>query len=273
MAYASLMVHVDIERSSEKRIRLAAGLARRFGAVLIGISGWAPRPAMVAPGVIVDPATIEQEFETMRARLHERERGFHAQTGQVENVEWRSGLDFPADLILNECRAADLIVLGRDQAPGDFYFAVDPGRIVLQAGRPVLLVPDDVESLSARRAVIAWKDTREARRALRDALPLLRDAEEILLVEVCEQGSEDEARRRLDDVASYLGRHRLTVGAKAMLHAKGPAGTELLGFAENENADLIVAGGYGHARLREWVFGGVTQALLSASPVCCLLSH
>lgn len=273
MAYATLMVHIDIDRSSERRVRLAVGLARRFGAALIGISGWAPRPAMVAPGIIVDPATIEREFETMKARLHEHERRFRAQADQVEAIEWRGGLDFPADLILKECRAADLIVLGRDQAPGDFYFTVDPGSIVLQAGRPVLLVPEPVDSLSARRVVIAWKDTRESRRAIRDALPLLRDADEILVAAVCEQGSEDETRRDLDDVARYLARHRLTVGAKAILHAKAPAGTELLRFAENEKADLIVAGGYGHARLREWVFGGVTQAFLSGSPVCCLLSH
>jgi nucleotide-binding universal stress UspA family protein len=134
-------------------------------------------------------------------------------------------------------------------------------------------VPPTVERLSARRVVIAWKETRECRRAVRDALPFLQAAEQVLLLEVCERGCEEEAETRLADVTSYLVRHRIAVGAKAYLHPRGSTAARLLGFADDEQADLLVAGGYGHSRLGEWIFGGVTRELLEKSQICCLLSH
>jgi nucleotide-binding universal stress UspA family protein len=137
----------------------------------------------------------------------------------------------------------------------------------------VLFVPQGIDRLSARRVVVAWKDTRECRRAVNDALPILREAEQVLLLEVCEHGSEEEAVQRLDDVANYLGRHRVPVGAKAYLHAKGTIAAKLLAFARDEKADLLVAGAYGHSRLGEWIFGGVTREFFDTSQISCLLSH
>ena len=81
------------------------------------------------------------------------------------------------------------------------------------------------------------------------------------------------AKKNLADVANYLVSHRVVVAAEIWRRARGPAATELLNFVRDENADLIVAGGYGHSRLGEWIFGGVTHELLGSSPVCCLLSH
>jgi nucleotide-binding universal stress UspA family protein len=144
---------------------------------------------------------------------------------------------------------------------------------VLRAGRPVLLVPDTVAALPLRRVVVAWKDTRESRRAMRDALPFLQQAKEVLLVEVGENESESQAKKNLADVGAYLVRHRVIVAAEVWRRPRRPVATELLDVVEKEKADLIVAGGYGHSRLGEWIFGGVTRELLTASPVCCLLSH
>ncbi len=273
MSYASLMVHVDVGHACERRIRLAMDLADQFHATLIGTSGWAVRPAVVAPGIVVDLATTARELADMTARLDEVKRAFHAQTGKIKSVEWRGGLDFPIDIVLREARAADLIIVGRERASGDLYSSLDAGSVVLQAGRPVLLVPDSIDALPARRIVVAWKDTREARRAVRDALPFLQKAAGVLVVEVCNEGAESEARGHLDDLTNYLGRHRVEVAAKACVHAKKSIESELMRFADEEKADLIVAGGYGHTRLGEWIFGGVTNDLLTRSPICCLLSH
>lgn len=157
--------------------------------------------------------------------------------------------------------------------PADFYFALDPGVTIVRAGRPVLLVPDDVESLPARRVVIAWKDCREARRTVQDALPFLHDAKEVMIVEVCEHEADTQSQRRIDDVKEYLLRHKVNVGAKAYLHTKHSVANEVLRFAKDEKVDLIVAGGYGRSRLGEWIFGGVTRELLANSRVCCLFSH
>jgi nucleotide-binding universal stress UspA family protein len=123
--------------------------------------------------------------------------------------------------------------------------------------------------------VVAWKDTREARRALQDALPLLHHADEIVITEVCEK-SDDLAPSgaRLRDVARYLAGHRIAAAvAERVRPVDDTAANTLLRLVEDESADLIVAGAYGHTRLGEWVFGGMTQALLAESPVCCLFSH
>jgi nucleotide-binding universal stress UspA family protein len=106
-----------------------------------------------------------------------------------------------------------------------------------------------------------------------DALPVLKQAKEVLLVEIGEDASKSEDKRSLADIARYLARHGVVVAEEIWRRARGPAATELLELVRAENADLIVAGGYGHSRLGEWIFGGVTHRLLASSPVCCLLSH
>jgi nucleotide-binding universal stress UspA family protein len=150
----------------------------------------------------------------------------------------------------------------------------DPGALVLRAGRPVLAVPPGVNSLGGRRIVVAWKDSREARRAIQDALPFLRRADEVIVVEVCETSDEvTDSQARLRDVAQYLKRHQIKAVAERVRPVEGAAVNSLLRLAQDESADLIVAGAYGHSRLGEWIFGGVTQGLLARSPVCCLFSH
>jgi nucleotide-binding universal stress UspA family protein len=120
---------------------------------------------------------------------------------------------------------------------------------------------------------VAWKDTRECRRAVRDALPLLQRANEVLLVGIDEGESESSAKKTLSDVATYLLRHRIAAAHEIWRPTRGPVPAELLHLVEDERADLIVAGGYGRTRLGEWIFGGVTHELLTSSPVCCMLSH
>jgi nucleotide-binding universal stress UspA family protein len=165
------------------------------------------------------------------------------------------------------------VILGRRADQADLYYALDPGVTILRAGRPVLLVPDDVDTLPARRVVVAWKDGRESRRAVQDALPFLCDASEVMIVEVCEYGRELQGQKSAEDVAGYLRRHKVTMGAMAYLHTDRSVAGEILRFAKEEGADLIVAGGYGRSRLGEWMFGGVTRDLLTGSPMCCLFSH
>jgi nucleotide-binding universal stress UspA family protein len=271
MSYAVMMVHVDAERDSEQRVQLALELAGRFAATLIGVAGLALRPAFAGGGIAVYGEPTERELQQMRVRLDDIGKKFCNQGQCLKQVEWRSALELPTDLVSREARAADLVIVG-PRHPADSAL-LDPGVILLRAGRPVLVVPDIVAPRGFRRAVVAWKDTRECRRAVRDALPLLQQANEVLLLEVGEGETQSQAKKHLADVAGYLARHRVTVAAEVVRPARGPVAIEILHFARDENADLIVAGGYGHSRLGEWIFGGVTHALLAGSPVCCLLSH
>jgi nucleotide-binding universal stress UspA family protein len=136
----------------------------------------------------------------------------------------------------------------------------------------VLTVPNALDRLHANRVAVAWKDTREARRALSDSLPFLHDAEKILVVEVCAKHEAETNQRRISDVMNYLVRHRITNGTGLVLQAENVT-VELLRVVHTEHIDLLVAGAYGHSRVGEWVFGGVTRDLLRKSPICCLFSH
>jgi nucleotide-binding universal stress UspA family protein len=127
--------------------------------------------------------------------------------------------------------------------------------------------------LRAERVVIGWKDTREARRAVHDALPFLHEAEHVAIVEICEPDEADMAQKSIDEVAQYLERHRIKAGPKIVLHRKGSDATQLIRLVQDEGADLLVTSAYGHSRLGEWIFGGMTRDLLNSCPVFCLMSH
>jgi nucleotide-binding universal stress UspA family protein len=187
-------------------------------------------------------------------------------------VEWRSVVGVQADVVAHEARAADLVIIGNARAGWDPFRALDPNSFILKAGRPVLVVPAGVTALRPRRVAVAWKDVREARRAVQDALPFLREAETVVIVEASERGG-DQASSRLRDVANYLARHRIATVTERVLPVDATAADSLLRFIADENISLMAAGGYGHSRLGEWAYGGVTRALLAESPICCLFSH
>jgi nucleotide-binding universal stress UspA family protein len=273
MSFTTMMVHVDVERDCEQRVQLALALADHFQAALIGVAGLALRPAFAAGGVIVYHEPTEHECRAASARLDDLGTRFRAKGKHLKQVEWRTALELPYELVSREARAADLIIVGARHTGHSVHDLIDPGVILLRAGRPVLVVPDTVAPLQLRRAVVAWKDTRECRRAVRDALPLLQRANEVLLVGIDEGESESSAKKTLSDVATYLLRHRIAAAHEIWRATRGPVPAELLHLVEDERADLIVAGGYGRTRLGEWIFGGVTHELLTSSPVCCMLSH
>jgi nucleotide-binding universal stress UspA family protein len=271
MSFAAVMVHFDGKPESYRRLRLAADLANRFEARLIGIAGRSYLPPFLANGN--DAQRGKDEQQEMAEVLTEIGEKFRAASKHVADAEWRGALDDATHLVTNEARAADLIIIGREQGSDNSYYALHPSIAIVRMGRPVLLVPDRIDSVNARRVVIAWKDTREARRAVRDSIPFLRRAERVMVVEVCEYGTEAQSQQHINDLATYLSRHEVVVAEKAYLHTKLAVTDELLRFAKAEKADLIVAGAYGHSRLGEWIFGGVTHGLLANSPICGLFSH
>lgn len=149
---------------------------------------------------------------------------------------------------------------------------LDVGDLVMQAGRPVLAVPSSVRRLDFRCALVAWKNTREARRALMDALPILRQMERVVLIEVAPAAEADATRAGLEKIVSWLSLHGI-VAMTRFDAATRDEGERLLTIAEEERASLVVAGAYGHSRLREWLLGGVTRKFLHEGRCCLLLSH
>ncbi len=181
-------------------------------------------------------------------------------------------MSFPREVIATEARAADLVVIGQSFLPGDIGHTYDPGTIILAAGRPVLVVPREIDHLESPNVLIAWKDTREARRAVQDALPFLQWSKEVVLAAVHPSGSPT-VDRQLSDVARYLARHGVSVRKEIVTVSNESEAGTLLELTIKEHTDLIVAGAYGRTRLGEWIFGGVTRDLLLNSRICCLFSN
>jgi nucleotide-binding universal stress UspA family protein len=268
------MVQVDVHGNLGGRVRVAATLAGRFQSHLIGISAWMPRPPFTVEGVTIDPKLTDADLRRRDAVLNRRGEEFKAAAGiDRRRVDWRCSQEFPSEYIAREARAADLVIVSPEREAYDPYVFPDPGALLLRAGRPILTVPQGVDTLQGRRVVVAWKDTREARRAIQDALPFLHRADEVIVAEVCDVSDANDCQARLHDVVLYLERHRIKAVAERVQPAAGKEENALLRKVQDESADLIVAGAYGHSRLGEWMFGGMTQSLLAKSPVCCLFSH
>lgn len=282
MSYATLLVHVEADAAADSRLALAVDLANRFDARLIGVGAELYRIPSVgydgyeggddAMGVLV--AELAAAVDADLARAGEK---FQAAAALVrQGADWRAAVEFPVNEVAAQARAADLVVasLGRRDG-GSAYSVAAPGALVLQTGRPVLAVPPQATGLHAAKVLIAWKDTRESRRAAHDALPFLKGAAEVLLTEVVESPAAVAASEaRLADVAAHLSRHGVKSRASVAVEETDSAAAEqLLDLAARQGAELIVAGAYGHTRLQEWVFGGFTRALLAQSAIAVLFSH
>jgi nucleotide-binding universal stress UspA family protein len=274
MSYATLMVHVDADAKLNGRVSVAAKLAERFHAHLIGIAGWAPMSVFLADEARSNPAPEDFHLQDMRTLLEKKGEEFRvAVAANGRSVEWRSILDFPTEAVAREARAADLVIIGNKRENRDPFRALDPGSLLLKIGRPVLVVPASVTSFVPKRVAIAWKDVREARRAVLDALPLLQLAESVMIVEVVETGDGSAALQDAKEIARYLARHRIEIVTERVRPADVTVANSLLRLVEDENIDLIVAGAYGRSRLGEWAFGGVTRDLMTESRACCLFSN
>lgn len=250
MSYAAILADSSASEAGEDRLRLAAQVANRFGAVLIGLRAASAEPQL---------AEASEE-----ARCAARQRCDSIASHAVAGREWRTAPTRSSGLI-GQSRAVDLLVMDA----GDGMV----GDVVMRSGRPVLLVPADQDALEPCRVLVAWKDTRECRRAVSDAIPFLQQAMRVRLVEVCDATQAAQSELALADVAAWLARHGVTADWKVLSGPEADAPDLLRELCTAWEADLLVAGAYGHDRVREWLFGGVTRELLSVWPSAVLLSH
>ena len=273
-AIRTLLTHVSGDPQEAPRLRAAVALARDLDATLVGV-GCEMMPPLGAgdPTGMMEAQWILGMQEVVRTDLERARKFFEAEAKDIE-TDWIEFEDLPSDAIARLSRGADLIVAGGSTARRvERYRSVDAGDIMLRAGRPVLVAPPSGGRLTARSVVVAWKDTREARRALADALPFLRAADNVLVVDVCHRDQVEHAEARTTAVLKGLARHDVIAQAKIVEAPSENVATQLEASAKAIGADLIVAGGYGHSRLGEWFFGGVTRDLLAGSDRFVLLSH
>jgi nucleotide-binding universal stress UspA family protein len=277
MTYATVMVGLALDQSNEARLQVAGELAERFESTVIGVAAGQFAPPLYFTDGAQAQRLIEEGEASVRRRLAELEAEFRtAMKNRGGRAEWRSAMDFPARFILAQVRCADIVVSGgQSPAFSDAFALASPKDLVMQAGRPLLVVPDRVNWLDLRSVLVAWKDTPEARRAVTDALPMLRKAGDVTVVEIPEQGDDRSAvMAGVTDVAAWLARHGISASARIADSARNEtAAAQLEKIAGDVGAGLIVAGAYGHSRFRELILGGVTQYLVTQSTRSVLLSH
>jgi nucleotide-binding universal stress UspA family protein len=271
MSYHTLLVHVEPTPESDMRLRAAVRLASDFDATLIGVGGC--KPAYIDNPWIAETAgeTIQALVDAESADLKEAKTRFHDLAVALGPAAlWCSDRDYPDRVLAQRAAGADMIVSSaQGQSKASTAGAAD---LVMQAGIPVLVVPVDLPAIRTRTIVIAWKNTREARRAVSDALPLLKRAEHVTVLRICgaEQTHEESG---LDSVAGRLLRQGVSASSETLTASTDDTTDVLTRFAEERLMDLIVAGAYGHSRVREWALGGVTHGLLERSPLPVLFSH
>jgi len=271
MSYKSILVHFDIDRPVEPLAKAAAGLARRFGARLIGFSAAAvPPPVALPEGIAYDGSLWAVEQSEIEKRFAALKEEFASIVGGG-NGEWRQSVSDPTRTLATTARVADLVLLAAPSATAgrDVYRAADAGSLVLQAGRPILVVAEGASEVALKKVVIAWKDTREARRAVADAAPILAAADEVVVASV-DREPDQWLRESVADVAAFAAAHGAKVKTEVIRSRDDVIG--LAEFISGARPDVVVSGAYGHSRLREWAFGGVTRSLLGDGSISRLMA-
>ena len=271
--YSTILVHAEPGPAASHRVEAAARLAQDLGAHLIGLGAETFDPSLFS-GAFTGFAAgewVNLVQEQIAKSLTGAETAFRRDAIGAE-FEWRSLQDYPHRALVRTAHAADLIVVG-PRSDRSSLQAADPADVVMSAGRPVLIVPDGRPHLHAMTVVVAWKDTRECRRALADAMPFLQRAEDVIVLAVVKADQAELATSETDDVVANLKRHGVEARALVTSIDHQAFEDEIERVANLNGADLIVAGAYGHSRLRQWVFGGVTDTFLHRPGCFVLLSH
>jgi nucleotide-binding universal stress UspA family protein len=275
MQYRTILLSLNDEPRVPALVSAALSL-RGDNAHIIGLYAM---PAVVPPAEIIGVGD--------RSWLDEQLRAFEDQAERIKNKfesllkdqpathEWRfdnSSFDASvADSVIAHGHAADLIVTSRASKNGWIDDVAE--RAAIESGRPVIVLPEEGDLLSIGTEItIAWKSSKEATRAVFDALPLLRRARHVRLLTVVEDGIDADRASRAQLVAS-LSRHGVEAEIESIPKIGLSAGDALLDYAKSRNQNLLVMGLYGHSRFREFFLGGASRDVLSRVSVPVLLSH
>lgn len=299
MAIKDVLACLDAIDADERRLRLAADLAHEHGAHLAAAyllselettQGQVYGPGAIGIGIgITEPAVSGIGKGSDDGSNPDRTPDVPRRVLVAETVErrFRETLQLKGmvgDWYLFDCgevtelialaKAADLVIVGQPlpEAPGT---ELRPEEIVVACGRPVLVLPyAGTFSSVGKRVLVAWDGTREATRAVHDALPVIAGAEAVTVVSVAGRESDFERRRlSLDRIVRHLQRHGLTVQAQEDVQDGITVPKVLLSHAMDLNVDLIVAGAYHHSQFREFMVGGVSRELLDQLTAPVLMSH
>ena len=280
MCYKDRLVVLGSDTTSRGRMALAVALAERFAAHLVGLY---PLPIPDVPRTLgyYNPSLFDPIFRDLREKAQEvcdkeRQAFEHAASLRGLSAEWRVTEGLEADPAVH-ARYVDLTILGQvDPDGGDTeLIRPRPELVALASGRPILAVPyaGQFETVG-RRVLIGWNATREATRAVNDAMPLLAGADVVTVLTIdAREGPDAHGELPGADISLHLARHGVKATIERTVSAGVPAGEVLLSRAADLGADLLVIGAYGHSRMRELLLGGATRSILQSMTVPVLMSH
>ena len=281
MSYKDLLVVLDAAADAQGRAALAAALAERFAAHLVGLysipSVELPRHAAYPDLAILEPAYHEWRERALERAEEARQAFERAARLRGLSSEWRAVAEgWEADPALH-ARYADLAILGQID-PDSEEMAMTrprPERVTLASGRPILIVPYAGHFETVGKCVlIAWDASREAARAVGDAMPILAAADAVRVLAIDPQpGPDGHGELPGADIALHLARHEVKAQIERTVSAGVPVGELLLSRAADLGADLLVMGAYSHSRARELLLGGATRTILASMTIPVLMSH
>jgi len=277
MSYRTLLVHVDDDESSAQRVDYAIRLAQTCDAELVGIylvrgTDMTPSAAAMMSSDLV--ARRLGAFGEAQHGAEQRFRGAAAARG-LDAVDWRAPAGPPLEAAIAHGRCTDLFVLGQHDPSATGFGEALISNVLLSSGRPTLVVPRiGAPATIGQRVLVAWDAGREAARAIGDALPLLSRAQRVDVLAI-DHDREPEVDDRLADARlhAWLRRHGIAADVARQEAGDTGIGEWLLSRAADLGSDLIVMGGYGHARVRELVLGGATRTILRSLTVPVFMTH
>lgn len=276
MPYRDILVHLDRTDHSRVRLELAAGLAARQGAGLIGlrVEDHPHIPEAFRAGI--RPAALEAQAQAIADDTARIEASFRAEAGRLNlPAEWWLETEGGIEAVCRRAGYAGLTIVG--QAAHDHEEEL-PGTVLVQqllltTGRPVLVVPETPGlAVPGAKIAVAWNGTRESTRALADALPLLSTADSVTVFQVRHHEHEG-GFDSLTEACRHLARNGIDARFKIIHTSDHCVGTRLHEAAVEAGCDLLVTGAYGHSRMFEIVLGGATKWLLEHATIPVLMSH
>ncbi|CAO3441142.1 universal stress protein [Azospirillum endophyticum] len=271
MPLKTLLVHLDHD-DVDARLAMAVSLARQHEARLIGL--FAERGEARKVGIVGTWPS-----ESYREAAAASRAAFARATEGLSGVEWRDAArGSPAEVVravAQAAHAADLILMGQDEGAGQHHASVPPGmaeQVILHAGTPALILPGAGRfERVGRRPLIAWKDSREAARALKDALPLIAGAEEAVVVTFV--AKPDDEREAVEQALHYLTDHRIRARSECLVVDGVGIMDMLLNRAADLGSDLLVMGAHSHYGFPHMLRGNGTRHVLSAMTLPVLMSN
>lgn len=272
----TILVQADLGKSFRARMQLAVSMAKQQGARVRGLYVIPPFELAGYSKYAFPKAVLEERAAAERAEAESAHKIFEELAAE-ENIEtdWVIEVGDFCDTLCGHGRIADLVLMGqRDPDSPGTVESVAPDRVILRAGRPVLVVPHIAfEAHAGSHILVAWDGSRESARAVHDALPLLQQADEVDVVTFSEPKSEAARVASLDSIIGYLKECDVKAEGESLILDDVPVGEALLNRVIDRSVNMLVMGGYGRSRLREVVLGGVTRTVLEHTSVPVMMSR